>query len=211
MALVVADDRLLAAPDQRDGAAQLPGGEREQMLDREVFAPTEGPADGGVAHDHLLFGQLEHRGDLAAVLVQPLPRRLDDHAALLVDIGDAGLGLQEGVLLPGGLELAFEDDVGLGEAARDVALADGDVQQQVRAELFVDQRRVGSQRGARIGHGGQVFVLDLDELRAPASAASCVSATTSATLSPAKRTTSPQRTGWSASIRPKALYGTSRR
>ncbi len=80
MALVVADDRFLAAPDERDRAAQLPRGEREQMLDREVFASTERPADGGVADDHLLFGQLEHRGDLAAVLVQPLPGRLDDHA-----------------------------------------------------------------------------------------------------------------------------------
>ena len=166
MALVVADDRLLAAPDQRDGAAQLPRGEREQVLDREVLAPAERAADGGVAHDHLLFGQLEHRGELAAVLVQPLPRRLDDHALLLVHPGDASLGLEEGVLLPGGLELAFEDDVGLGEAARDVALADGDVQQQVRAALFVDQRRVGGQRGARIGHDGQVLVLDLDQLRA---------------------------------------------
>ena len=118
VALVVADDRLLAAPDQRDRAAQLPGGEREQVLDREVLAPAEGAADGGVAHDHLLFGQLQHRGDLAAVLVQPLPGRLDHHAPVVVDVGDAGLGLEEGVLLPGGLELALQHTSASAKRAR---------------------------------------------------------------------------------------------
>src|SRR5262252_7482255 len=104
------------------------------MLDREVLAAAERPADGGVANDDLLFGELEHGGELAAILVQPLPCRLDDHTLLRINPGDASFGLEEGVLLPRGLEVAFEDDVGLGEATRDVALANGDVQQQIRAQ-----------------------------------------------------------------------------
>ena len=87
------------------------------MLDREVFAPAERAADRGVADDDLLFGQLQHLRRSAAILVQPLPGGLDHHPPVVVDIGDAGLGLQEGVLLPGGRELALEHDVGLGEAA----------------------------------------------------------------------------------------------
>src|SRR3712207_3102079 len=56
---VVGEDRLLAPQDDGAGPRQLPGGERQDVLDGEVLAPAEGAADGGVADHDLLFGQLE--------------------------------------------------------------------------------------------------------------------------------------------------------
>ena len=116
MALVMADHRLFAAPDQRDGVAQLPGRQGQQMLDREVFASAKGSADGGIAHDHLIFWQFEHGGDLAAILVQPLPAVSITTRPRVVEIGNAGLWLQEGMLLPGGGKGLLQHDIGLGKA-----------------------------------------------------------------------------------------------
>ena len=208
MALVVTDDRFLAAPDDADPAFELPGRQGQQVLDRKIFAPAERAADRGVADDDLVVVQPQHLGDLLPILVQPLTRRLDHDPTGIVDVGDAGLRLEEGVLLPGGAELALQHHVGGSKSGRDVALADRNPSQQIGAATLVNERRVGRLRVSRVGDGRQVLVLNHDL----SSAGLCrcfVSATTSATLSPAKRTTSPQSTGWSCSISPKALNGTS--
>ena len=41
------------------------------MLDREVFAPSKGSADGSVAHNHRLFRDFEHGRDLAPIFELP--------------------------------------------------------------------------------------------------------------------------------------------
>ena len=142
VSLVMGSDRFLTAPDDADAPLQLPCGECEEVLHREILASAEGAADGRVTDDDLLFGQPQHLGDLLAVLVQPLPGGLDDNPPRLVDVGDAGFGLQERVLLPGGRELPLEHDVRGFETRLDVALADRDARQHVRSTRLVHERRV---------------------------------------------------------------------
>ena len=108
------------------------------MLDREILAPAKRPADCGVADDYLLERQLKDLRDLAAIFVQPLAGGLDHQAILLIDKSDAGLGLEEGMILPGGVEFVLDHHVGLSEALRNVALADGNVDQDVAAMRFVN-------------------------------------------------------------------------
>ena len=71
-----------------------------QVLHRKIFAPAKSPSNGRVAHDNLLHRKLEHGGNLPAILVEPLPGSFDDHPVLLVYVGNAGLRLEKGMLLP---------------------------------------------------------------------------------------------------------------
>ena len=110
---VLADATLIEAPDSQ-GKYDLHG---------HVFAPAKGTADGGIDHTHLLGIEVQGMGDLVLVLVRPLPR--DDHgdAVLLVNVGEAGLWLQVGVLLGAGVIVDLDDDLCLGPAGLHVAFS----------------------------------------------------------------------------------------
>ncbi len=166
VALVVGDDRFLATPDHRHRLLGPPRRQRQQMLNRKIFAPAERPADRGVSHDDLLLRKLQHRRDLPAILVQPLSRGFDNHPVVHVDVGDASFGLEVSVLLPGGRKLTFEHDVGFGKSPRNISLTDRPVEQDIRAQRFVDERRVGIHRGPGISDCREVFEVDADELGA---------------------------------------------
>ncbi len=166
MPLVVAEDRLFAAPGEGNRPSQLPGGQREKVLDREVLAAAERAADRRVADDDLLLQQAEDLGDLAAILVQPLAGGLDHHAAGIVYVGDARLRLQERVLLPARLELAVDDDVSRPQRRGRVAFADARVLEQIRAVRGMDHRRIGCERRRRVEHRRQILVRDPHEPRA---------------------------------------------
>ena len=91
--------------------------------------------------------------DLTLVLMRPLPGHLHRDAALVVQIGHTGLGLEIGVLLHGGLIDALDDDVGLAEACFDIAFADAiavaDVVRAVGMKLIRDgPRRVRRDQAA---------------------------------------------------------------
>ena len=69
-------------------------------------------------------------------------------------------------------------------------LARGDVRPDV-----LEEQRLVLQRFARVGHRGQRVVVHVDELDGVHSPAAFVSVTTTATMSPAKRTFSDARNG----------------
>ena len=117
MALVVADDRLAAAPDRLhwtvDAALlQPPGGQRQDDLHRHVLAAAERPADGRVAHDDLLLRQAQRVGDLLAVLVYPLAGHDHDDPPQRVDVAQPRFRLQVGMLLRASAVGVFHHHVG---------------------------------------------------------------------------------------------------
>ncbi len=104
MALVMPDDRFFPAPDDLHRAVdaalvQAPGCQRQHDLHRHILPPAEGPADGGIDHPHLLERQVQRMGNLLLIFVRPLPGDLHRHAPLLIDIGNACLGLEVSMLL----------------------------------------------------------------------------------------------------------------
>ena len=118
----MADDRLFAAPANCRRPLEHPGCDGNEALHRHVFAPAERAADLRVLDYDLVFGQRENFRELLAVFVQPLPSRFDNDAAVFIDGGDAGIGLQVGVFLPLRRKAAFDDDVGLIEGASCIAV-----------------------------------------------------------------------------------------
>ena len=112
VAMDVAEEALLAAVRHTHRAA---GAQRQQAgvdLQADVLASTECPADSAERQSHLLAGEVEACGDLAAVLVQPL--RGDEQ----VDAGAAGIGhrqrglqTEERLVLHADLVRALDDDL----------------------------------------------------------------------------------------------------
>ena len=70
--------------------------------------------------------------------------------------------------------------------------------------VVVDERRVRRQRGAGVGHRRQVFVVDRDQPRAGLGRVVRLGHD-QRDLVAREADVSPQSTGWSCSIRPKAL------
>jgi hypothetical protein len=68
-------------------------------LHRDVLAPAERAPDTGQRQAHLLGRQVERRGDLLAVDVQPLGGDVEVDAALVVRHREARLGPEEGLVL----------------------------------------------------------------------------------------------------------------
>ena len=175
--LVMAEDGLLAAPDDLHRALQLPGGQRQDDLHRDILTPAESAADGRVEDAHLLLRQAERVRHLMALLVRPLPAREHGDAPLLVEEGQPRLRLEVGMLLPRNLVVRLDDDVGLGEGGLHVAAADTVPRDEVPLEdQFrmdgdrrvgrVEVRGFGLERLARIVDDRQVLEGDLEPLHA---------------------------------------------
>ena len=115
---------------QQDGPARPQRQQRGVRLDVEVLLAAEGAARGDLRDQHLLRGEAEERGDLAAVLPGTLPLREDvepqaaDAASgrrpgtapppspgsgAVLRHGQAGLRLEVGVLDGGGRERVGRD------------------------------------------------------------------------------------------------------
>src|SRR5258708_21973381 len=104
VALVVADDRLFTAPDDLDRPAeaalgQAHGRQGQHNLHRHILTAAKRAANRGVDDANLIWRQLERMGNLELVFMRPLPGHLDGDAAGLVYGAEAGLGLEEGMLL----------------------------------------------------------------------------------------------------------------
>ena len=138
--------------------------ERDEALHRHVFAAAERAADLGVFYNDVIFGQGENFRQLLAIFVQPLTGRFDDDAALLIEIRNAGIGLQIRVFLPLRRKRAFNDYVGIVEGSRNVAVADLLMQQHV-VESGMHALRAGLHRHNGIGDDRQIFIHDDNEFR----------------------------------------------
>ncbi len=165
--LVVAENRLLARPDDLDRASdpallQAPGGQRQDDLDRHVLAAAEGAADGRVDDPNLIQWHAQRMRDLLLVLVRPLPRHLDQDPSGLIKRSDAGLGLQVGMLLRRRAILVFDDQGGARQPGPGVALADAEVAEDIRAAFRVQHRSVGAASVQHIRDHRQIFILDGD-------------------------------------------------
>jgi hypothetical protein len=96
--------------------------------------------------------------------------------AVRTDIGEAGVRLDIALVRRLGLEGALDDDVGLLEAGRDIAMAELVAAHDVGGLLglrlhavgedgAVQDRRAGLHRLVDVGHVRQHFVVDLDQLQ----------------------------------------------
>jgi hypothetical protein len=163
MAVDVAEEGLLARVEDLDRAAGAQGQHAGVDLHGQVLAGAEGAADPGQGDPDLLGRQVEARGELAAVDVQPLGRDIQIHPALAVGHGQSGLGAEEGLVLHAHLVLAGDHDVGREVL---VAVADADVAQDVA----VGVKRMGADDygGLGVDQRVQLLVVDLDVGGGPA-------------------------------------------
>ncbi|OGL02178.1 MAG: hypothetical protein A3D33_08035 [Candidatus Rokubacteria bacterium RIFCSPHIGHO2_02_FULL_73_26] len=170
-------DRARLAPRARDEllhAVELdphrppgsPGQERGDHVDRvEVEAAAEVAADRRLQHAHTAAREAERVGQVALVEERDLGGRPHREAAARVPVGDrrhrAEARLRD-ERQPVGV---LDDRRGLREGPVHVAVAEPVAQgMRVRPQLLVHERRAGRQRRARVEHGGQLRVLDVDQL-----------------------------------------------
>ena len=162
MAILARLQRLLAAPDHARRAAGERDHDPEVGLDRHVLLAAEAAADVGGDQPHLVVGQVEDPGDVAEVL-DHLGRGADRDHAVGVAPGDAGLGLEVGVVDELGPVLLLDHRRGARDRGLGVALLELPVREQVAA--LVDLRRVGVERALGVVDDRQRLVVDLDRVQ----------------------------------------------
>ena len=135
--------------------AQLPRGQREVGLHRQIELAPEPAADRGRLDPDSALGQTQDRLELDAIHVWGLRRHLH-----LDPVADAfrvpGLGLDVRVLDEAGLEDALDLDLRRRERVVQVAAAHVAADQDVPLACVVDPRRVGGQRVVHRHHGRQL-------------------------------------------------------
>src|SRR5258708_35803338 len=77
VALMMAANRFLAAPDDLDRAAQFPHRQRQDNLYGHILAPAERPAYRRVDHAHLIVRQVQRWRHLLPIFAAPLARPND--------------------------------------------------------------------------------------------------------------------------------------
>ena len=135
MALVVAPNALLAAPDRLDRPACTLCGQGQTDLERNIFPTAKRAADGRKAHDDLLVRQAQRVRDLLPFFMHPLTAADHLDAAIGQDVGQPGLRLQIEVLLRMGAIFGLDNDVGRGEGGVDIARAHAERVQDVGIEV----------------------------------------------------------------------------
>ena len=124
-------------------------------LHRKVLAPAERAADAGERDPHLVGRQVEARGDLILVHVQPLGGDEQVDAAVLGRDREARLRAEERLVLHADLVLAADDDLGRRLL---VTVLDVHVPQQVAARV----QRLGVEGELGVGDRLLDLVVDLD-------------------------------------------------
>ena len=161
MALAVAEEGILAAVGEAHRPAGRLGEQGEIDLDGHVLLAAETAADHGAQDAHLVVGHADRIGDEAEVL-DHLGRDPDADDLVLVDPGEADLGLEEGVFNKLGAEAILDHQIGGGETGFRVALADLVGRDHIVRTL--DQGRAGLSRVFGVVDAGQRLQLDLDQL-----------------------------------------------
>jgi hypothetical protein len=152
--------RLFAGEHDSHGSLQKPRREGCVSLYGEVLLAAEGATVGNQLDLDPVPFDAEDGGDLELVVVHALTLRPDLEAAIWSRRGQAGLGLEKGVLDALRGEDLIDDDLGIVENGVDVASGKGADLKQVAAR--VDRRCVRGER--RLGRGQRLedLVLDLD-------------------------------------------------
>ena len=119
------------------------------------------------------MGRPEHRRQDPAGVERHLRAGAEDHAVVLVPVGDADERLDRGLLHPRHLVLALKHVVGRLQRLVDVAQLHVDVRRQVALgialgerhviRLVMDDRRARLHAVARVEHRGQLLELDFDQ------------------------------------------------
>ena len=137
--------RLDALVDAADGAIQVPGGDRQQRLDRNVELAAEAAAAGRRNNAYAGEREAEDARGLVAVHGGGLGAG-GDLDAVADPLGPAGLGLDVGVLDEAGFEGALRRVGGLGEGGLRVAVADEAAGENIVRLVFVNYGRAFGQR-----------------------------------------------------------------
>ncbi len=126
--------------------------------------PNEPPTS-LVTHAHLRFGQAEMLGEQVLHHVRRLRAVIDGQALIArVPVGDDGARLGGDAGVAAEQEGGFDHRVGLGEGLVGRADFELSFKAEIVAERGMDHRRLGVERGFRIGDRGQRLVADLDQL-----------------------------------------------
>ncbi len=114
---------------------------------------------------HLLFGEIEMLGEQVLHHVRRLRALIDGQALVArVPVGDDGARLHGDAGMAAEQEGRLHHRVGRCEGLVDLAHVELALEAEIVAELRLDHRRAGIERGFRIGDRGQLVVHDVDQL-----------------------------------------------
>ena len=128
-----------------DGPINAEGGDllsskRQHDLETHVLLAAERTANHRINDTDFLIGKIERMGDLLAIFVRPLARRLDGDTLFVVDPGGGGFNLKVRMFLVRNLVTALDHNIGGRPARVHVALANLHLVVGVgRCGLFVDE------------------------------------------------------------------------
>ena len=162
----VGDETLDAVGDEfHRTPEQLRQRHRRHLVGIGVHLDAEGAADVLGHHPHLMLGEVEVLGKQVLHHVRRLRALVDGEALLaLVPVGDDGARLGGDAGMASGDKGSLDHGVRLSEGLvrrADLELA---LKAEVVAEGSMNHRRLGIERGLRIGDGEQRLIIDLDQL-----------------------------------------------
>ncbi len=132
-----------------------------------VHLDAERAADVLGQHAHLIDGQAEMLGEQVLHHVRRLRALIDGHPFFgRIPVGDDGARFGGDAGVAAEHEGGFHHRVGFGEGLVDRADIEFALEAEIVAKLGMDQRRLGIERGFRIGDGRQFLVADLDQFAA---------------------------------------------
>ncbi len=145
MALGRRHHRFRPAVDHADRATQMPGGDGNEGLDREIELGAETAADRGRHDAHRFRRDAEDRCDIVAVHVGGLRAGGDFDPVADAD-GAARLRLDRGVFDKAGVERALGDHVGVRQGAFHIAAHDPPARKHIAGAVGVQERGIGGER-----------------------------------------------------------------
>ena len=155
----VGDERLQPVGDELHRAAELDGrGDGRHLVAVGVDLEAERAADVGGDDLHVVVGHAQRAREHVLDHVRALAGGVDGELArALVVGGEQPARLQADGGVAAEVEGVLDDEVGLGEHVVDVAGVDHLAEGQVVAEVGVDRRRAGIERGLLFGDGRQLL------------------------------------------------------
>ena len=157
MAMDVAEERLFAPVHHLHRPAGVERQHAGMDLHRQVLASTEGAADAAENEPHPLRLEVERRGQLVSIDVEPLGGDVKVHPAVVGRHREAGLRAQERLVLHPHLVFAPDHHLALGVR---VAVANRHVTQQVAGPVQLSGG--GVERALGVGQRIQHLPVDLD-------------------------------------------------
>src|SRR6185369_12496470 len=153
------DDRFGAGVNHAYRLAQMPGGQRNKGLNREVKLGAKAATDGGRNDAHGFRSDPQNLRDISAVHVRGLGASLN--LDLVVDPpGKAGLGFDVGVFDKAGLVLVFHYYVSLRQSAFHVAAHHAASDQHIVLAAGMDALGVRCERGGDCSQPRQLLPRD---------------------------------------------------